>query len=224
MYDTLKRLPLFQGLGSSELQDIIGKVRFGFAQYKKGQTVIRKGETCRGLIFLMKGSVEIITTDDEGKYELAEYAEAPVLFEPERLFGLKQHYTCKCRAASQCNVLTVRKDDVMKLSTDYLVFRMNILNIISTVGQRAIDITTPKAECGTRKRMENFVNRISRTQTWPKVLRIKMQTLAEFLSLPRLEISKELNRMDSEGKITLQRGIITFNDSEWTENATGQRT
>lgn len=210
IYDILKPLPLFQGLGSSEIQDIVAHIRFGFSQYKKGQLIIRREENCRGLVYLINGEMDIITYGEDNSYKLCEHVTAPYIIEPERVFGLRQRFTLTCTASSPCSILTVRKEEVMRLSTDYLVFRMNILNILSTIGQRRYELLMPAINNKPRQRIAAFLNAVSHTTTWPKVLRIKMTTLADYLSLSRLDISLELNNLDNEGIIRLQRGIITF--------------
>lgn len=210
IYDILKPLPLFQGLGSSEIQDIVAHIRFGFSQYKKGQPIIRREENCRGLVYLINGEMDIITYGEDNSYKLCEHVTAPYIIEPERVFGLRQRFTLTCTASSPCSILTVRKEEVMRLSTDYLVFRMNILNILSTIGQRRYELLRPAINNKPRQRIAAFLNAVSHTTTWPKVLRIKMTTLADYLSLSRLDISLELNNLDNEGIIRLQRGIITF--------------
>ena len=210
IYDILKPLPLFQGLGSSEIQDIVAHIRFGFSQFKKGQPIIRREENCRGLVYLINGEMDIMTCGENDRYRLYEHVSAPYLIEPERVFGLRQKFSLTYTATSPCSILTVRKDEVMKLSTDYLVFRMNILNILSTIGQHRYDILRPSINRNPRERIAAFLNAVSHTSTWPKVLKIKMTTLAEYLSMSRLEISLELNKLSNEGIIRLQRGIITF--------------
>lgn len=211
MYNTLKQLPLFQGLGSSEIEDIVSQVRFGFYRHKKGQYIIRSNENCRGLVYLIQGEMEITTTGGDNSYRLTEHVSAPYIIEPERVFGLSQRFSLTYTASSSsCSILFVRKDEVTRLSTDYLVFRMNILNILSTIGQRRAEKMKPVINAAPRDKLVRFLDTISCTSTWPKTLRIRMTTLAAYLSLSRIEVSVELNKLDKEGQIRSQRGMITF--------------
>ena len=89
IYDILKPLPLFQGLGSSEIQDIVAHIRFGFSQFKKGQPIIRREENCRGLVYLINGEMDIMTCGENDSFRLYEHVSAPYLIEPERVFGLR---------------------------------------------------------------------------------------------------------------------------------------
>ncbi|MGM9712843.1 MAG: Crp/Fnr family transcriptional regulator [Prevotella sp.] len=211
MYNILKRLPLFQGLGSSEIEDIVAQVRFGFYQYKKGQHIIRSDENCRGLVYLIQGEMEITTTGGDNSFRLTELVSAPYIIEPERVYGLRQRFSLTYTASSSsCGILFVRKDEVTRLSTDYLVFRMNMLNILSTIAQRRAEKMMPAINTAPEDKLVRFLDTITCTPTWPKTLRIRMTTLAAYLSLSRLEVSVELNRLDKEGRIRLQRGMITF--------------
>ncbi|KAA6332308.1 hypothetical protein EZS27_019165, partial [termite gut metagenome] len=46
MYDTLLRLPLFQGICREDLTAIIEKVKLNFLKYEAGKQIVRSGERC----------------------------------------------------------------------------------------------------------------------------------------------------------------------------------
>ena len=77
MYDNLLLLPLFQGLSKNNLTTIIEKVKFHFHTYEEGETIIRQGDDCRQLCFLMNGEVTAQITDPTHGFSITEVLEAP---------------------------------------------------------------------------------------------------------------------------------------------------
>ena len=68
MYDTLLQLPLFQGLGKNDITSILDKVKIHFSRRKAGDIVLRKGQACRDLVFLLNGSLMSETSDKDNMY------------------------------------------------------------------------------------------------------------------------------------------------------------
>ena len=55
MYDNLLLLPLFQGLSKNDLTTIIEKVKLHFLTYQDNDIIIRQGDNCHELCFLLNG-------------------------------------------------------------------------------------------------------------------------------------------------------------------------
>ena len=54
MFDTLLQLPLFQGLAQEDFTNILGKVKLSFTKHKAGEVIVKAGDTCSQLIFVLK--------------------------------------------------------------------------------------------------------------------------------------------------------------------------
>ena len=92
IYDKLLQFALFQGLSKADLGALVTHTRLGFHKYAEGDTIARAQTTCDRLFFLIDGRIEVVTSADNGSYAVAETAAAPLLFEPEALFGVTPHY------------------------------------------------------------------------------------------------------------------------------------
>ena len=53
MFDTLLQLPLFQGLCHEDFTSILDKVKLHFIKHKAGETIIKSGNPCTQLCFLL---------------------------------------------------------------------------------------------------------------------------------------------------------------------------
>lgn len=209
LYEHLTTLPLFQGMSRSDMEQVIEKTRFGFSKFARNRTVKREGDPCEGMMFLINGKMLAESVADDHGYIVTETVHAPCVLQPERVFGLTQRYTRTFTTLTACDILTLEKDEVVKLSSEFLVFRLNLLNAISTISQRLSRQLWHKADT-TRGRIIRFFTDRCERPAGEKEIRIKMVRLADELNVSRLEISEELNQMQDEGLLTFSRGIISI--------------
>lgn len=210
LYDKLLGLPLFQGMSSSDLQEVIANAKIGFMKYVRNQTIITEGQACQRLLFLLDGNMEMTATSADHSFCVTEQLPAPSLIEPERVFGMTQHYSRSYTTRSMCHLLSIGKDDVIWLTSKYMVFRLNLMNILSTQSQRQQRYLWQYNPSNVEGRVVRFLRQHCALPSGEKVFHIKMQQLANEINDSRLEVSEVLNRLDADGRIRLQRGIITI--------------
>lgn len=218
MYDQLITLPLFVGLGVSEMTEIVTQAHFDFRKYKEGEKIVSHGDACDRLIFVFRGLLGVDGWADDYGYEVSEILHVPAMLEPEALFGLRQRFTHDYRAAEDCSTVAISKDEVRLLSERYDIVRLNLLNAVATKAQRRAALlwraTPPDLE---HRIIRWFMDRCLHP-AGRKVFHIKMTRLAAELNDSRLDISKALNHLQDQGYLHLTRGIITINEIE---NQTG---
>lgn len=208
-YDKLLTLPLFQGLSQQDLWAMAESIPFAFLQHKAGDVMVRENMPCHQLTFLLDGTMSVTTHADDHGYTLTETLKAPLVIEPEHLFGLHQHYRRTYTTAEACNTLSISKQHVITLTQDFMVFRLNLLNIICTQSQRLQRQPWHPQPTDLRQRIIHFFKDRSLRPAGEKVFKIKMVRLATELNASRLDISIALNAMQTDGLIQLTRGYIT---------------
>ncbi len=213
MFDTLLQLPLFQGLSQDDFTAIVGKVKLHFDKHEAGKTVIRSGDPCDRLAFLLKGELASKTVSDQGTYSFTEFVQAPYLIEPQSMFGLRTNYIATYAAHTDINTVCVSKPFVLNELFRYEIFRLNYLNIISSRAQNMYKRLWAETEDSTEKRIVHFILEHSERPTGRKVLKIKMEDLARFISDTRLNVSKALNKMQAKGLMELHRGEVVVFDA-----------
>ena len=208
IYEKLLLFPLFQGMSRDDLEQVAGHTRFGFSKINAGSTVVAEGEDCRQLYFLINGSLRVETTADDGGYMVAEQLEAPVILQPEVIFGYTQRYSHSYIAQTDANFIIVGKDEVLRLSEDFLVFRLNLLNMYATQTQKTSRMLWQYVPDSLEKRIVRFFAQHCIYPAGPKVFHILMNRLASELNDSRLDVSRALNDLQREGKIVLRRGRV----------------
>ena len=204
----LFRFPLFEGMSRSELMQVAGNTKFGFVKLPPDKPVVSEGDQCRQLFFLVKGTLQVTSGSDDHSYRLREAIGAPWLFQPEALFGSSPRFTCSVRTLSPSQFITLSKDDFLQMTDDFLVVRLNFLNLLSTLAQRRGRHAWRHTSDDLRRRIVAFLLVRCCYPAGRKELYVTMNTLARELNDSRLNVSRALNAMQQQGILELHRSRI----------------
>ena len=207
-YSMLSHLPLFQGMSLGEFDNVIATVRLGFSKVEAGNTIVEEGQQVAGLVFILRGEAEAEWVADDRGFRVRERLVTPCVLQPERLFGMTQRFSATFQATEECQLLTIDKMEVMRISTESQVFRLNVLNLLCTRIQRMERLPWRHKPDGLRKKIASFVERHSLRPAGRKVISIGMVRLAREIGESRLNVSRELHRMQQDGLIEMQRETI----------------
>ena len=208
IYDRLLQFPLFQGMSRDDLEIVAGHTRFGFLKVSAGRQIIHAGDPCTHLYFLINGTLKIETYSDDSRYSVTEQMSSPYILQQESVFGYYQRYTHNFYALTDANFLTLDKEEVVRLSEDFLVFRLNLMNHLATQSQKLIQMQWRRSPQSLRERIVRFFFQHTLYPAGPKTFHILMERLAEEVNDSRLNVSRALNRMQESGVIELHRGRI----------------
>lgn len=214
IYAKLLRLPFFQGIDRDELEAMASKIHFDFQKYDEGAWIARENDRCATLTLVMTGSVEAEAISADHSYSLREQIDAPCAIEPERIFGLRQHLARGYRATTPCNVLRLQKDDVLRLCAQSLVFELNVLNTISTSAQRAGSAFWRTPPTTIPRKIATFVAHRSLRPAGPKTLSIRLTDLGSAIGESRLNVSRSLHGLETQGLVALARQTIIIHHLE----------
>lgn len=214
IYDHLLQFPLFQGMSRDDLEIVAGHTRFGFSKLTAGKKIVTDGEPCLKLYFLINGSVKVESSADDHSYTIVERMSAPYILQQEAIFGYHQRYTHTFTALTDVNVLTIDKEEVLRLLEDFLIFRLNMVNLFATQTQKLLQQPWRRCPCSLRERVIRFFIQHCTYPAGHKTLYILMERLAEELNDSRLNVSRVLNQLQSEGLLELHRGRIEIHQLE----------
>lgn len=212
MYDALLQLPLFQGLGKNDLTCILDKVKIHFSKHKSGDIILKKGEICNKLVFLLNGTIQAESSDKENVFSLYEIIQAPFLIEPYSLFGWSTEYVATYSTVTVCDLMTIEKSYLLSELNNYEIIRLNYMNILSNRAQMLNERLWMRMSENIDTRIIDFILAHSIISGGEKVLKIKMDDLAKLLDSTRIRISKALNDMRNKKMMTLHRGEIRIPD------------
>lgn len=205
---SLLQLPLFLGMGRSELADIEQDVQIGDTHARRGTILAYENEACTALVLVARGTVMSSTRSDDHSYQIDETLEAPLLIQPEHIFGIKQRYTSTFCAQTYCEVIRIEKAMVLRLMELSMTFRLNLMNIIATQSQRNSRRLWHQMSEDIEKRIIRFIKDHCIYPAGQKQLRTKMTVLARELGCSRLEVSEALHRLEEKQLLIVRRTII----------------
>lgn len=208
IYDQLLKFALFQGLSRDNLAQVAGQTKFGFLKVAAGQVVVSEDDACTQLYFMLSGLLRADTRSDDRSYSVVELLQAPFILQPEAIFGYNQRYTHTFSAQADCGFITIGKDEVMRLSEEFLVFRLNLLNLYATQSQKLLRQPWRHRPDTLADRIVRFLSQRCVYPAGPKTFYILMTQLADELGDSRLDISRALNQLQSDGLLHLHRGRI----------------
>lgn len=208
MYDTLLQLPLFQGLGKNDITDILSKVKFHVRKYGPGEYVFRQGDVCSEVGFLLNGTLMAETVSRDGSYLFCEQLPYACVIELYSLFGIRPYYQASYRAVTEVGVLTIGKQYLFELLASYVPCALNFSNIICTRSQYLYQRIWSDETGGLPVRFARFLMQRSIRPVGYKLLRIKMEDLATQLDDRRINISRMLNALQTDGLVCLKRKEI----------------
>lgn len=208
IYDRLLQFTLFQGMSHSDLMQVAGHTKFGFSKLVAGKRLAKEGDVCSHLIFLTSGTLIVETHSIDHSCRVIEQVSAPYVIQPYHLFGISQRYTSTFKTLTDCNLITLDKQEVLLLLETQLVFRLNMLNIMATESQRLRLQQWRQAPQTLRERITRFLFSRCIYPAGPKTFYILMNQMAADLNDSRLDISRALNDMQAGGLLALHRGRI----------------
>lgn len=214
MFDTLLQLPLFQGLGHEDFTNIIEKVKLHFIKHRPGETLIKEGEVCDQLLFIIKGEISSITTSCDKTITIIEQIETPYVIEPHSLFGMTTHYVASYIALSEVHTVSVSKALVMSELFNYDIFRLNYMNIISNRAQTLHNHLWKTPPTNTSQKFIHFLTTHVERPSGKKRIKVKMEDLAHTLDDTRMNVSRALNGLQEQNLLTLHRKEIEIPDLE----------
>ena len=193
MFNTLLQLPLFQGLCHEDFTYILEKTKLHFTKHKSNEIIIESGSPCDKLTFLLSGIISMETTSKDGLYSFVEYIDAPAVLEPQSLFGMQLDYTSTYTARTEVNTISICKSFILTGLMRFEIFRLNYMNIISNRAQSLTAKIWEKTPMNLEGRIVRFILTHIEKMQGEKMLKVKMDDLAQCMDDTRLNVSKALN-------------------------------
>jgi len=94
----------------------------------------------------------------------------------------------------------------------YEVFRMNFFNLLSNKAEQLYESIWSIDAQELEGRLIHFIRSLCNTRRGTKVLRVKMEELANLLDDTRLNVSNVLNKWQEEGLVEMRRKEFVFHD------------
>lgn len=209
MYQQLRSLPLFQGIATERISELVEHIPFHFLKFRPGETIVSAGEQCQYLRFVVSGRVRIISESVALKIKLSHTLHAPEVLGPECLFGIDNSYPFTALAHSHCGILQLRKSDYVKaLQTDKILL-FNILNYLSSNHQRHTIALRIMSHGSIKERLAREITNLTSQRSTDVKVQFTQKDLCSLLGAQRNSLITVLKQMDEEGLIEYANNEIS---------------
>jgi CRP/FNR family transcriptional regulator, dissimilatory nitrate respiration regulator len=213
-YTLLSDSPLFNGMTSSDVEDILKMVPYRIRKFQSGSMISQSGEMVESLIIVISGVVKGEMVDYAGRVIKIEDIAAPGALASAFIFGSKNKFPVNVIAVSEGELLLISKADFLRLLMKYDKLLVNFLDMISSRSQflsekiKFLNFKTIKGKLAFYILQKSGVKGIQIT------LDMTQNDLADFFGVARPSIARALGELEDEGYIEAKGKNIKIIDKE----------
>lgn len=208
MYDKLLSLPLFQGLGQNDLTRILESTHLTFETAVPQTVLVRQDDLCNTVVFVMDGDIEFSTQSADHSWSVTEHLPAPMAIGLDSLYGSSRVYQATCTTATSAHILCVDKRTIAALTGYFEVFRINVLNALSTLSARQRQLQWMPAPATLEGRIVRFLRHHVQRPAGNKHFDITLRILGAYLGEDYRYVSRALHALQDKGLLRLGRRFI----------------
>ena len=214
--ENLLKTKLFKNLNDNEFQIIDRNLGFYKHKFKKGENILRTGETINSFGLVISGSVNIEYNDIFGNTNIIGNADSGQVFAEAYSCLPEEPLMVSVSAAEDCEILFISTKNIFSgIIGDYDVYRKFISNLIAVLAgkniglSRKINDITPKT---IRERLISYLSSQAVKQESNYItIPFNRQQLADYLCVDRSAMSNELSKMRRDGLLTFDRNMFKLN-------------
>lgn len=210
--ELLLNTPLFRGLTIGEIEDILSHTPHSVRSFPAGSLIVSGGEEVRRLMIVARGTVKGEMTDTEGRVIKIENIPSKMILAPAFMFGSNNRYPVNVVSISDVTIVSIGREDLLKLLKSENRLLVNFLDIISNRAQflsekiRFLNFRTIKGKLAfliLQKAGEGVAEfKLGMTQ----------EEMAGYFGVARPSLARALAEMEQEGIIESDRGRIMIKD------------
>lgn len=218
-FPILKKIPLFYGVKPEEIPSILHCLSGQIRSFYKGEMIFCTGESITSVGIVLEGSVHIEIDDFWGSKNILNHVG------PGQLFG--EAYACSPSEPLMVNVVSVTPSQILFLDVPKILHTCekpcshhqqmieNLLRIMATSNlqlSRRILHTTPKT---IRERLLAYLSYQELLIGSPEItIAFNRQQLADYLSVDRSALSKEIGKMQKDGLLEVKKNEFVLKSRE----------
>ncbi len=203
-------MDLFDGIKEDDRSEMLKCLNAKKKQYKKGSTVLGRGGRTSEMGMVLEGSVHMVKDDFWGNRSILGQAS------PGQMFG--EVYACLPRQGLEVDVVAAEDTEVLFLDVGRILtvcssacsFHTRLIrNLLTILAEKNLMLTHKMehmAQKSTRDKVLSYLSLEAEKQGGPEfAIPFNRQQLADYLSVDRSAMSRELSRMKAEGLLDYHR-------------------
>ena len=215
----LERNELFNNVDKTKMLKILGNLKYSIVSYKKGEVIFQEEEICSAIGLIIDGTINIERIYPNGKSIVMSKFKDGDVFGEALLFSKVNKYPATVIALSDCKVLYLTKNEIIKL---FSVENKLMENFMMLLSEKIIILNNKIRSISLKSVRQKVVDYILCEYMNEKNEEIKLkyskEEIANDIGIPRPSLSRELIKLRDEGLINFSRNKITILNIEELED------
>lgn len=214
MNEVIRNTILFHGMSEGEADEALAFLHAEEKQYRKGQRILRAGQTTSRMGLVLEGSVSIESNDLWGNRNILSLVELGQFFAETYALLKAEPMLVDVTANEKSSILFLDIGSLRDIASPALWQVRIISNLLTISSQKNLHLsgrsfhTAPKS---IRGRVMSYLNTVAlQKRSVSFDIPFDRQQLADYLNVERSALSKELGKMQKDGMIETRKNHFTI--------------
>lgn len=210
MLKQLEKHPLFAGISSSDIEKFLTCFASYTKTYKKGEYIIREGDTINFIGIPLTGRVFMEKEDYSGNLYLFTELQLNHLIGDVFICPQQQKSTVNYKAVTECTMAFLKYENILHLCKCnchcHQLLHENLVNLIALKNRMLMDKIEILSKKSIRDRIITYLSLLSRYQNTETIISpLNHKEMAGFLCVNRSSMVRELHHMKEDHVIDFNR-------------------
>ena len=213
--ELLKNMPLFQGIGSKELDALIGCLSGRERSYGKNEAIFRAGDAPKYLGVVLEGNVRVFREDLLGNRTILGEVGQGELFGETFALARAESLPVTVTATQPSQVLLIEGWRIIGTCAHCCRFHTRLIeNMMAILARKNLLLSETMEVLSKRSTRDKLLNYLSgqsqRAGSLTFAVPFNRQELADYLCVDRSAMSSELSKLQKEGILSCDRSSFTL--------------
>ena len=213
-YNMLSMCPLFIGVAADDLKKLFDQLFFQIRRYEAGELIATSGDEVRSLSIVLMGSVRGEMGEMDGKTIKIEDIEAPRPLAVAFLFGNAAFYPVHIVANEPVELLTIPKDEVIKLLQRNALILNRFMDNISSRAQFLSDKLRFHSFHSLKGKLSQYLLELSKGHKVEIFLPKTQEELSVIKGVTRPSLGRALRELNDQGLIEARGKSVRILDAK----------
>jgi len=205
-FEIFKQIPLFNGLNEDDINKLLKCLTAKLKKYKKGETIIYAGNMVTSIGILLEGKAQIIKEDITGNRVIIGGLAKGEIFGEAMVCAHIKKSPVSVIAVTDCEVLFIEYIKIVSSCTNACEIHRGLVdNLITIIAEKNMILTAKNdilSKRTIREKIMTYLNfRMNEIGSPVFTIPFDRAQLADFLSVDRSALSRELANMQKDGLI-----------------------
>jgi len=183
MHD-LTRCSLFSGLSNTQISELISNIHHQVKQYQSDDVIAYGGDLCNALLIVVSGDIVAEMSNFDGRSIKIEEISAPSTLAEAFVFGEQNLFPVTILAKTNCSILIIPRDELLKMFQEQPQTLHNYLNSISNRTQFLTSKMRFLAFKTIKGKLSSYILKLAKNTDKTVTMPVTQENLAGFSVLP----------------------------------------